>query len=114
MGDPKNWAEKRTSKRIEVSLRLLVRGVDKDGVPFEDSTESYNASREGASFSTTHELKMGQVVEVVIPRRPVGRQTTDFETKGEVVRIVPKGEHEWEVGLKFVGPRFRTYVSESA
>lgn len=115
MAEPKiNWAEKRTSKRITVALPLLVRGEDKNGVAFEDTTSSYNVSREGASFFTTRELQMDQVVEVIIPRRPMGRQTTDFETKGKVVRIIPKGDGQWEVGLHFIGPRLRTYVPETA
>lgn len=111
-----DWAEKRASKRIYVSLPLLVRGVDKQGVAFEDTTASYNVSREGASFSTTRELEKGQQVELVIPRRPFGRETgaqADFETRGEVVRVAPKGEGQWEIGLRFTGPRFRTYIPES-
>ncbi|MFQ5925892.1 MAG: PilZ domain-containing protein [Terriglobia bacterium] len=115
MVEPKvNWAEKRASHRITVALPLLVRGLDKQGVSFEDTTNSYNVSREGASFSTTRELEMGQFVDVVIPRRPRrAGETTDFETKGEVVRVRPTGENQWEVGLHFVGPRLRTYIPES-
>ncbi|MFQ5817789.1 MAG: PilZ domain-containing protein [Terriglobia bacterium] len=114
MTEPKvDWTEKRSSKRITVSLPLLVRGVDKQGSSFEDTTNSYNVSRDGASFSTRRELEMGQFVDVVIPRRQLGRPTGDFETKGEVVRVRPKGEAEWEVGLHFVGPRLRIYIPES-
>ncbi len=112
-----DWAERRASKRIYVSLALLVRGVDKHGVAFEDTTASYNLSREGASFSTTRELEKGQQLELVIPGRRFGRETStqaDFETRGEVVRVTPKGEGQWEIGLHFTGPRFRTYIPESA
>lgn len=115
MAEPKiSGADKRTSRRITVTLPMLVRGADKHGVGFEDAAASYNVSREGASFSTARELAMGQVVDVIIPRRPVGRQTADFETKGEVVRLIPKGEGQWEVGLRFVGPRLRMFIPESA
>ncbi|MBI4461745.1 MAG: PilZ domain-containing protein [Acidobacteria bacterium] len=115
MTEPKvNAADRRASKRISVSLPLLVRGVDAHGAAFEDTTASYDVSREGLSFSTTRELKVGQVLDIVIPKRPAGRQTTDFETKGQVVRVLPKGEGQWEIGLYFIGPRLRTYVPESA
>lgn len=116
MAEPRiNWGEKRISKRISVSLPLLVRGADKHGITFEDTANSYNVSRDGASFFTTRELVMGQEIEVIIPRRPHGAgQPTDFETKGKVVRIIPRGEAQWEVGLQFVGPRLRTFMPESA
>lgn len=112
-----NWAERRTSRRIYVSLPLLVRGRDIHGVAFEDTASSYNVSRDGASFLTTRELEVGQEVEVIIPRRPAGREggaSADFETTGEVRRIIPKEEGQWEVGLHFTGPRLRTYMPESA
>ncbi len=111
------WAERRTSRRITVSLPLLVRGKDVHGSAFEDTTSSYNVSREGASFTTTRELAVGQRLELIVPRRPVGREggsQADFETTAEVRRIVPKEKGLWEVGVHFIGPRLRTYVPESA
>ncbi|MFQ5723771.1 MAG: PilZ domain-containing protein [Terriglobia bacterium] len=112
-----DWAERRTSRRLTVSLPLLVRGRDVHGHGFEDTTSSYNVSREGASFLTTRELALGQQVALIIPRRPLGREgggRADFETTGEVRRVIPKGEAQWEVGVHFTGPRLRTYMPESA
>ena len=114
MTEPRiNWGDKRVSKRISVALPMLVRGADKHGVAFEDTAASFNVSRDGVSFSTTRDLLMGQEVEVIIPRRQVGRHITDFETRGQVVRIIPKGAGQWEIGLRFVGPRLRTFVPET-
>lgn len=116
-GRPKvDWAERRTSRRITVSLSMLVRGKDAHGQAFEDTTSSYNVSREGASFTTTRELTVGQRLELIIPRRPVGREggsQADFETTAEVRRVISQQDGSWEVGVHFIGPRLRTYVPES-
>ncbi len=120
MPEKKNGSEEqpqRVSKRIDVSLPLLVRGHDIHGQSFEDSTHSFNVSREGASFLTRRELRLDQQVELVIPQRstarPLGSQT-DFVTTAAVRRIVSKSPGEWEVGVHFTGPRLRTFMSESA
>ncbi len=105
-------AERRTSHRIEVSLALVVRGKDKHGEPFEDTTQSYNLSRDGASFLTTRELVPSQELKLTIPRRRAAQ--ANFETTGEVRRITSTKEGEWEIGVHFTGPRLRTYMSESA
>lgn len=104
----------RTSKRITVSLPMLVRGRDVNDRLFEDTSESYNLSREGASFLTRRELRLGQQVELVVRRRVAGPGAHDFETTADVLRIVPHGPGEWEVGVHFTGPRFRTYMPETA
>lgn len=109
--------EQRAHHRIEVSLPLLVRGRDVYGAAFEDTTSSYNVSREGASFLTHRELEVGQPLELVLVRRPPARETgssAGFETTGEIRRLVPKGPGEWEVGVHFTGPRLRTYMPETA
>ncbi len=109
-------AERRTSHRIEVALALVVRGKDKHGEPFEDTTQSYNLSRDGASFLTARELVPSQELKLTIPRRPGTAQRSaqaNFETTGEVRRITSTKEGEWEIGVHFTGPRLRTYMSES-
>jgi hypothetical protein len=111
-----DWAERRASRRLEVALPLLVRGRDKHGIPFEDTTSSYNVSHEGASFLTERPLILGQRLELIIPRRPLGRETAsqaDFETTGEIRRLTAHGRGQWEVGVEFVGRRLRTYMRES-
>jgi len=107
----------RSSKRIQVSLPLLVRGRDIHGGSFEDTTHSFNVSREGASFLTQRELRVGQWLDLVFPQQLPGRAAAtrpEFETTAEVRRIVPAGPGEWEVGVHFTGPRLRTYIPETA
>src|SRR5574341_361596 len=110
-------AEQRRNRRLEVALPLLVRGRDAYGAVFEDSTSSYNLSREGASFVTRRELVVGQSLEFIIPHRPLPHETSprpDFETTGEVRRLISKSEGEWEVGVEFTGPRLRTWMPQTA
>lgn len=108
---------RRVSHRIEVSLPLLVRGRDIHGGAFEDTSHSFNVSREGASFVTRRELRVGQHLELVFPQRPSGRgaaERQEFETTAEIRRLQPTTAGEWEVGVHFTGPRFRTYIPETA
>jgi hypothetical protein len=122
MANPKNTASQtsagrqRASKRISVTLPLLIRGHDIHGAQFEDTASSHNVSREGASFVTRRELRVGQQLEVIVRRHMPGRApgAGDFETTADVLRILPQGEGEWEVGVHFTGPRFRTYMPETA
>ena len=109
-------AERRRSHRLEVALPLLVRGRDAYGAFFEDSVASFDISREGASFRTRRDLLLGQALDLIIPQHRPGRPDAarDFETTGEVRRLIPRGDDEWEVGVLFTGPRLRTYLAESA
>ena len=110
-----DWAERRTSRRIYVALPMLIRGRDIFGRAFEDTATSYNVSREGASFLTRRQLEAGQEVELIIPRRATGREGSvqaDFETTAVVRRTVAQPDEQWEVGVHFTGPRFRTYIPE--
>ena len=113
MGEEKdNWGEKRVSKRLVVTLPMMVRGTDRHGLKFEDTTESYNLSRNGTSFLTERELVEGEEVDLIIPGRGPGG-VRDFETRGKVRRIIERGNRHWEIGIEFTGPRFRTFISES-
>ncbi len=108
--------ERRNERRIAVRLPIRVRGTDRDGVPFEEQTESENVCRSGTAFATTHELDPGAELEITIPLPKQGRETeTDFATRGRVVHVAPGKEKRIRiVGVEFIGPRFhRVFVSES-
>ena len=114
--DADQGSNRRMQKRIAVGLAMLVRGVERDGTAFEDSTQSYNISRTGASFTTARQLEVGMELEIIIPGRTTPRGTeNDFIAQARIVRILPgKSEAEKTIGVQFVGPRFhRIFVSES-
>jgi len=109
-------SERRVQRRIEVGLPIVVRGTDREGERFEDTAQSYNVSRTGASFSTLRQLEVGMEVELSIPRPGTRREPeTDFVTLARVVRVLPEKKDRGRiVGVQFVGPRFhRVFVSES-
>ncbi len=95
---------------------MLVRGIDSDGLKFEDAAHSYDVSRSGASFLSNRELEMGMTVEIIIPRQGSSRgPESDFVTQAKVVRVERgKSSREIRFGVVFVGPRFhRVFLSES-
>lgn len=108
--------ERRRERRIVVHLPMTVRGIDRDGVRFEELTTSQNLCRGGAAFATVHPLDPGADLEITIPLPKQGRQAeNDFATRGRVVHVLAgsrKGESI--VGVEFTGPRFhRVFVPES-
>ncbi len=105
--------ESRRQRRIGVALEVRISGVDRFGLPFEETTVSDNVSRGGCSFQLSHEVAIGAELEVEIHRNPVGRRAgTPFLTTGEVLRMVPAGENQYNVGVRFTGPQFPTYSGE--
>ena len=94
-------------------MLALIKGVDRFGEPFDESTSSENISRGGLLFMTKRELSDGADLDIAIPRPPVGRrEQAPFFTTGKVVRSVPVGD-EFRVAVQFTGPHFRTYSAES-
>lgn len=107
-------AERRKQRRIQVTLPITVRGVDANGVPFEEIIQCYDVSRGGASFPSLHRLEMGAELEITIPRRLPGREAvTEFVTAGSVMRIIRNKDGSTQIGVRFIGPHFPTYVSET-
>jgi hypothetical protein len=111
-GSPAGPSSGRQQKRIEVGLKMRVRGKDRHGVPFDDTVYSNNVSRTGASFRIERELEVGQTIEIVIPPR-VGRDEADFVTTAKIVRVQPtEVERERIVGVQFERRFLRVFVSE--
>ncbi len=105
--------EQRKQRRLNVSMTTLIRGVDRFGVPFDESANSENVSRGGLMFATKRELAPGAELDITITRPPLGRrEQAPFFTTGKVVRVIPQGE-EFQIAVQFTGPQFRTYVGET-
>ena len=103
----------RRQHRIAVALEVRIRGTDRAGLPFEETTFSDNISRGGCSVEVPRELDLGAELEIEILRRiPGRREPSPFLTQGVVVRSVPAGEDQYTIGIHFTGPHFPTYASE--
>ncbi len=49
----------RRQRRIGVALEVRIKGVDRFGLPFAETTVSSNVSRGGCSFQLSHEVAIG-------------------------------------------------------
>ena len=106
--------ENRRQHRLAVALEVRIRGTDRAGLPFEETTFSDNLSRGGCSLEVSHELDLGAELEIEILRRIPGRgEPSPFLTRGVVMRSVLSGEDQYTIGIHFTGPHFPTYASEN-
>ena len=107
--------EIRRSSRLLVSLQTFVRGVGRNGEPFDVSVSSEDVSRTGLRFCATHDIAPGAELDIVIQRPPLGgREFPPFFTRGKVIRVIPLPDGSgYDVALDFTGPRLRTFVRES-
>jgi hypothetical protein len=104
--------EQRRQHRIGVSLELHVAGTDRRGVVFEEMTHSNDVSRGGCSFHTAYEVAVGAELEIEIIRHITASQST-FQTRGQVLRVTADQPHGYLAAVRFIGPQFPTYSSES-
>ena len=106
--------QQRRQSRISVAMEVRIRGTDRSGLSFEETTSSDNVSRSGCSLPVSHELDLGTELEVEILRRIPGRtEPSPFLTRGVVMRSVPIDVERYMIGIQFTGPRFPTYSSEN-
>jgi hypothetical protein len=104
--------EQRRQHRIGVALEVLIRGANRFGIRFEESTHSNDVSRGGCSFYTAHEVAVGAELDIEIVRHITGSQSS-FLTRGLVLRAKQEAPDRMLVAVRFIGPQFPTYSSES-
>jgi hypothetical protein len=108
--------ERRKEKRVQVHLPVEIRGTDRNGARFDETTTSENLCRGGVAFTLSRELDLGAMLDISIPL-PRGAQKSDdadFATRGQVRHVYMAGSSR-VFGVAFTGPRFhRMFVSETA
>ena len=107
--------ERRREKRVQVRLPVEIRGTDRNGTRFDETTTSENLCRGGVAFTLSRELDLGAMLDISIPL-PRGSQKgdSDFATRGQVRHVSLSGSSR-VFGVAFTGPRFhRMFLSESA
>jgi c-di-GMP-binding flagellar brake protein YcgR len=108
--------ERRRERRIPIRLPIVVSGIDRAGVSFEERAKSENVCRGGVAFASRQALGLGLQLEIHIPVTPTAsNEETEFSTQGRIVHVM-KGRRPEEVivGVEFTGPRFnRIFVSEA-
>ena len=105
--------DQRRQHRIAVALEVRVRGADRYGLPFEETTVSSDVSRGGCSIQISHEVDTGSELEIEILRRTVGRRgLIPFLTTGVVVRTIKGEPDQYTLAIQFTGPQFPTFSRE--
>ena len=101
--------------RLQVSMQVYVRGVDRHGVPFDISVDSKNVSRGGLMFTSEVAVAMDAQLDIVVERPPVGRrEVPPLFTSGKVARVVPAKEGPgFDVSVEFTGPKLRMFSGET-
>lgn len=104
--------QQRRQHRIGVALEVSLRGANRHGVVFEELTHSNDVSRGGCSFYSAHEIAVGAELEIEIIRHLTGSQSS-FLTRGLVLRTTQEAPDRLLIAVRFIGPQFPTYSSES-
>jgi hypothetical protein len=102
-------AKQRTERRIAVHLPMTVRGRDRRGFVFEETTSCVNLCRSGAAFRSRFDVMPGADLEIHIPfmHHTSRRIAPEFSTSGRVVHVSDESEGgERLIGVHFTGPRF--------
>ncbi len=105
--------ERRTERRVVVSLPVRLRGTTRTGIEFEERTSTENVSRGGIACFTIHELPLGTDIEIGVAAAK--DEPTEFATRGKIVHVAPGvATFKKIVGVMFTGPRFnRMYSPET-
>jgi hypothetical protein len=108
--------DKRSQRRVESAVPILVRGLDAEGLEYNDSTSAIEVSRRGLSFLSKHNVPIFSTLSIVIPGRGPVRPdegATDFFTEATVIRIVKEDPDSYRISVRFVGATFLMYSAEA-
>lgn len=109
--------DKRKSPRVQVSLPVRVRGIDAQGLKFEEVTHSIDLSRDGVLFLLKQAVSRGMRLDLSLPL-PRGMQKTGashsvYRTIGIVVRVKPTGTSgSFEIAVRFSNGSAKQYHLE--
>lgn len=85
--------DKRRSRRVLVNLPVKVRGINAQGVKFEEMTHSIDVSSGGALILLKQPLSKGMGLELSLPMPPgvgkAGSSHSVYHTAAQVIRIDP-------------------------
>jgi hypothetical protein len=110
--------DRRRKKRVDVGIPIRVKGVDSEGIRFEELTKSINVSSDGAFFILKYHLKMGSLLKLSLPlprhlQKSVAPKAV-YQTLGVVIRVEnAEGPQAYKVGVRFRAAKIKQYHSES-
>jgi hypothetical protein len=110
--------DRRRKKRVDVGIPIRVKGVDSEGIRFEELTKSINVSSDGAYFVLKYRLKMGSLLELSLPlprhlQKSVAPKAV-YQTIGVVIRVEnTEGPQAYRIAVRFRAANIKQYHSES-
>jgi hypothetical protein len=110
--------DRRRKKRVDVSIPIRVKGLDSEGIRFEELTKSINVSSDGAYFVLKYRLKMGSLLELSLPlprhlQKSVSPKAV-YQTIGVVIRVENTKEPQaYRIAVRFRAANIKQYHSES-
>ena len=103
----------RSIRRFNIELPMWIKGVDIQGIPFEEATTSFNISSKGAYFMLKREIgEEGELqlqATVSLPRRIRGQL---YIKKGTVLRV-ENCDHGEKKGIAFQFNRKSAFKNSS-
>jgi hypothetical protein len=105
-------------RRIRISLPVRVRGINSDGIQFEEITRSVDVNANGALFSLKQELKKGTRLTLSLPLPRSMQKTVAsklvYQTQAVVVRIqAVSSSGERRVAVRFRNESSKAYFQEA-
>jgi hypothetical protein len=83
------YSQRRRSARIRLQVPVFLRGSDASGVEFIELTKTLNISAAGACITSTHMLRIDQVVHLTVPApSPASSSLVPTETPPIAARVL--------------------------
>jgi hypothetical protein len=87
----------RRSKRIGLSVPVVVQGTDGRGAPFRELTRAGGLNANGAQLTLSCAVELGQTISVT-------NQNTALTQECRVANRGTEQDGKWKVGVEFTGP----------
>jgi len=109
--------DKRRSRRVAVNLPVRVRGINMQGVQFEEMTHSIDVSSGGALILLKQPLSKGMDLELSLPMPPgarkAGSSRSVYHTAAKVIRIHPaETTGDFRIAVRFHNAHAKKYHLE--
>ena len=93
--------EDRRHERLDIAIEVRVRGLEKNGKPFSESTLSGDISTSGCSLFLSYNVAAGAELELeFLHRVPDKKEPRVLPFRGKVVRITPVNAVQYTMGIQ--------------
>ena len=111
------FKDKRRSRRVAVNLPVKVRGINIQGVQFEEMTHSIDVSSGGALILLKQPLSKGMDLELSLPMPPgvrkAGSSRSVYHTAAKVIRTHPaETAGDFRIAVRFHNAHAKKYHLE--